>query len=60
LVPDDVGWKRNGWMTSADKPVVNKADLVRLDDLLNSSQVPILSKVTNIGLQLHKGMEFDL
>jgi hypothetical protein len=33
------GWKRKGWMTSSSKPVINKDDLVRLDDLINSDQV---------------------
>ena len=29
------GWKRNGWMTSTSKPVINKDDLVKLDNVLN-------------------------
>jgi ribonuclease HI len=33
------GWKRNGWMTSTSKPVINKDDLARLDDLLNQVSI---------------------
>jgi ribonuclease HI len=33
------GWKRNGWKTSAGKPVANKELVVRIDELLDGRSV---------------------
>ncbi|MCQ4194255.1 ribonuclease H family protein [Streptomyces parvulus] len=33
------GWKRNGWKTSAGKPVANRELVVRIDELLNGRSV---------------------
>lgn len=33
------GWKRNGWKTSAGKPVANRELVVRIDDLLQDRSV---------------------
>ncbi|MGW5471085.1 ribonuclease H family protein [Streptomyces chartreusis] len=33
------GWKRNGWKTSAGKPVANQDLVVRIDELLDGRQV---------------------
>ncbi|MEU6241609.1 ribonuclease H [Streptomyces sp. NPDC047024] len=33
------GWKRNGWKTSAGKPVANQELVVRIDELLDSRSV---------------------
>jgi ribonuclease HI len=34
-----LGWKRNGWMTAAKKPVINKDLWVELDELSRPHQV---------------------
>ncbi|WP_406256317.1 ribonuclease H [Streptomyces chartreusis] len=36
------GWKRNGWKTSAGKPVANQDLVVRIDELLDGRKVELL------------------
>ena len=36
-------WKRNGWMTSSGKPVINKSELLEMENAIAPLQVSLVS-----------------